>query len=140
MKSAASNPELLTAPELAGQLDISARALRYYESKGLIAPVRVGTTRAYNRQDFARMQLILRGKRLGFSLADIKAFLDLYDADPTQASQLRLLRDKVSERIDSLVIQRQDLDQTLQELQDILQSTTEALNASNDSNSGASHE
>lgn len=118
---------LLSAPELAHQLEISARALRFYESKGLIRPERVGNNRVYTRTDLARMKLILRGKRLGFTLADIRDFLDLYDADPTQNSQLKLLHQKVSDRIDLLQKQRQDLDKTLNELMEIQQSTEQAL-------------
>lgn len=118
---------LLSAPELASQLDISARALRHYESKGLIRPERVGNNRVYTRTDLARMKLILRGKRLGFSLADIRDFLDLYDADPTQTRQLRLLEQKVSERIQMLQQQRRDLDKTLAELIEIQRATEQTL-------------
>lgn len=121
---------MLSAPELANRLEISARALRFYESKGLITPNRVGNTRVYNHKDYARLQLILRGKRLGFSLADIREFLDLYDADPTQRSQLRLLQQKVSDQIQRLQNQRVDLDRTLTELIEIQQVTEQALTRS----------
>ena len=67
------------------------RTLRFYEDKGLIEPRRVGTTRVYTRREVGRMQLILRGKRLGFSLRDIQEFLDLYDADPQHVEQMRRL-------------------------------------------------
>jgi len=68
--------------QVATELGISTRTLRFYEDKGLIEPRRVGTMRIYTRREVGRMQLILRGKRLGFTLRDIQTFLDLYDADP----------------------------------------------------------
>ena len=77
--------------EVARTLGVSARTLRFYEDKGLIEPCRIGTTRIYTRRDVARMRLILRGKRLGFSLRDIEEFLGLYDSDPQHVEQMRAL-------------------------------------------------
>ena len=105
--------------ELAQELGVSARTLRFYEDKGLIAPQRAGSTRVYTHRDRARLILILRGKRLGFSLREIKKYLDLYDADVTQTTQLRVLLDAVEARIADLGEQRKALDQTLAELNDI---------------------
>ena len=82
---------LYTVTELAKELGMTARAVRFYEDKGLITPQRAGTTRVYSARDRARMILILRGKRLGFSLSAIKEYLDLYDTDITQHAQLRVL-------------------------------------------------
>ncbi|MBI1736448.1 MAG: MerR family transcriptional regulator, partial [Candidatus Rokubacteria bacterium] len=73
--------ELLTVNEIAGELGVTPRALRFYETKGLILPLRAGTTRVYTRRDRGRLMLILRGKRLGFSLVEIKEYLDLYNTD-----------------------------------------------------------
>jgi DNA-binding transcriptional MerR regulator len=73
------------------------------------------------------MKLILRGKRIGFSLDEIKQFLDLYDADPTQVEQLKLLRDGVEQRISQLIQQKKDISQTLSELKAIQLATNEAL-------------
>ena len=73
---------LFTVGELAAELEVTPRALRFYEDRGLIQPRRAGQNRIYTRRDRARLILILRGKRLGFSLAEIKEWLDLYDADP----------------------------------------------------------
>jgi DNA-binding transcriptional MerR regulator len=112
-------PEFFTVNQLAEELGITARAIRFYEAKGLIAPRRAGTTRVFDRRDRARLLLVLRGKRLGFSLASIREFLDLYDADRTQAAQLRLLLDSTRERIRELERQRLDLDQTLRELREV---------------------
>ena len=112
-------PDFFTVNQLAEALGVTARAIRFYEAKGLIAPKRAGTTRVFDRRDRARLMLVLRGKRLGFSLARIREFLDLYDADRTQAAQLRLLLDGTRERIRELERQRADLDQTLRELREL---------------------
>jgi DNA-binding transcriptional MerR regulator len=109
--------ELFTVNQLAEELGVTPRAIRFYEVKGLIAPRRAGTTRVFDRRDRARLMLVLRGKRLGFSLAEIREFLDLYDADHSQHSQLSLLLARTRERIAELEQQRRDLDQTLGELQ-----------------------
>ena len=119
--------QLFTVNQLAEQLGITPRAIRFYEVKGLIAPRRAGTTRVFDRRDRARLMLVLRGKRLGFSLARIREFLDLYDADRTQAAQLRLLLDSTRERIRELERQRVDLDQTLRELREVEAETERVL-------------
>ena len=116
--------------DVAAHLGISHRTLRFYEDKGLIEPARVGNTRIYSRREVARMQLILRGKRLGFSIREIKEFLDLYDADPTQAEQLRLLTNRVRQRIALLERQRAEIDQTLGELRQIAAQAGENLKGS----------
>ena len=77
----ARSDKLYSVAELAKELDITTRTLRFYEDRGLIAPQRVGTARIYSRRDRARMIMILRGKRLGFTLREIKDYLDLYDLD-----------------------------------------------------------
>ncbi len=108
--------ELRGIQEVADSLGITPRTLRFYEDKGLIEPRRVGNARIYTRRETARMQLILRGKRLGFSLRDIQEFLDLYDADPQHLEQMRALAARCRERIEELEAQRDALDQTLAEL------------------------
>jgi len=108
--------DMLTITELAREAGITARAIRFYESKGLLTPRRAGTTRIYTHRERGRLQLILRGKRLGFSLTDIGEYLDLYDADPTQHDQIVLLLDKVNNRIGELESQKADIDDTLKEL------------------------
>lgn len=105
--------------ELARALATTARTIRFYEDKGLIAPRRAGVMRVYTKRDSARMVLILRGKRLGFSLREIKEYLDLYDADPTQADQLRMLLKKVQDRLEMLEEQRQVVEEMMAELKDI---------------------
>jgi DNA-binding transcriptional MerR regulator len=119
--------ELFSITELARLLGITPRTIRFYEDRGLVTPRRVGTTRVYAHRDRARMILVLRGKRLGFSLRDIKEYLDLYDVEPTRIEQIQLLQDKVRARIDQLEDQRRALDETLGELRDIERQTASAL-------------
>ena len=111
--------KLYTVTELAEALGVTPRALRFYEDKGLVTPQRAGTTRVYTHRDRGRLALILRGKRLGFSLREVGEWLDLYDADPNQGEQMRILVAKVHERIVGLERQRDDLEATLKELREI---------------------
>jgi DNA-binding transcriptional MerR regulator len=104
--------------DMAGQLGISTRAIRFYEDQGMLAPQRAGGNRVYAARDMARLKLILRGKRLGFSLSDIRELLDLYDADRDHVEQLRQTLDKGRSRIAELEQQMTELAQTLQELRD----------------------
>ena len=105
--------------DLASDFGVTTRAIRFYESKNLITPERRGTARLYSRRDRARLQMILRGKNLGFSLEEIREFLDLYDADPTQTLQTRHLLGKVDEAISELENKRADIERTLGELSQI---------------------
>lgn len=119
--------ELFTITELSQELGVTARAVRFYESKGLLEPQRVGSNRAYTYRDRARLMIILRGKRLGFSLALIQKYLDLYDADPTHREQIVHLLRGARRRIGELEAQRRDLDQALAELRDIETQTLDAM-------------
>ena len=121
--------KLYSVAELAKELGVTTRTLRFYEDRGLIAPQRAGTTRIYSRRDRARMIIILRGKRLGFSLREIKEYLDLYDHDRTQTEQLHVLADAVTVRIARLEKQRQALEETLAELNEIRTQAQQALKA-----------
>ncbi|WP_404482895.1 MerR family DNA-binding transcriptional regulator [Novosphingobium sp. BL-52-GroH] len=107
---------MLGIQDAATQLGVTMRTLRFYEDKGLIAPQRVGTTRIYSRREIGRMQLILRGKRLGFTIREIAEFLDLYDVDPEHHEQVRILQAKVGSRIADLRKQKRAIEQTLEEL------------------------
>ena len=120
---------LYTVTQLARDLGLTPRALRFYEDKGLITPRRAGTTRVYTQRDRARMILIQRGKRLGFSLAEIREYLDLYDAYITQRAQVRHLLAAVSSRLDRLQQQREALEQSITELTDIRTQAEAALAA-----------
>jgi DNA-binding transcriptional MerR regulator len=124
---------LYTVGELAGDLRVTPRALRFYEDRGLIQPRRAGQNRVYTRRDRARLILILRGKRLGFSLTDIREWLDLYDSDPLHIAQARHLARRVEARLHRLEQQRQDLDATIDELRDIRGQIAAHLAAANGS-------
>jgi DNA-binding transcriptional MerR regulator len=104
--------------DLSDEFDITPRALRFYEDKGLIAPERKGLQRIYDRRDKARISLILRGKRLGFSLAEIRNWLDLYELQDGQIAQAQMLLDASHERMDALVQQREDIEKTINELKE----------------------
>ena len=110
---------IFTIGALAAEFDITTRAIRFYEARGLIRPLRRGTSRRYTRRDRARLKLILRGKNLGFTLEDIAEYLSLYDGDPTQVTQTRLLLDRVEAHITDLNLKRADLDRTLEDLKEI---------------------
>ena len=118
--------DLYAIAELAKEFGISTRAIRFYESKGLLSPERVGGTRVFRRRDRARLILILRGKRLGFSLRDISEYLSLYDAQ-SQTAQVSMLIDLVDSRIDLLERQFTDLQTTLSELREIRKLASERL-------------
>lgn len=111
--------DLFAIADLAREFGISTRAIRFYEAKGLLNPERVGVTRVFRRRDRARLILILRGKRLGFSLKDISDYLSLYEADRTQKAQVSLLIEKVEERLKLLELQKADLETTIAELREI---------------------
>ncbi len=118
---------LYSITELADELAVTPRAIRFYESKGLLEPLRAGGNRVYTHRDRARLLIILRGKRLGFSLAHIQHYLDLYDADPTHKEQLVHLLRGARQRIDELENQRRDLELTLDELRDIEEQVLQAM-------------
>lgn len=124
----ASGPHrLYSITELARELGVTARAIRFYESKGLLDPQRAGTTRVYSYRDRARLLIILRGKRLGFSLAQVKEYLALYDADPTRKEQFVHLLRGARRRIAELERQRRDLELTLDELREVEEQTLAAM-------------
>jgi DNA-binding transcriptional MerR regulator len=121
--------ELQGIQKVACDLGVTPRTLRFYEDKGLIEPRRVGTTRIYTKREIGRMQLILRGKRLGFSLKDIKQFLDLYDADPQHVEQMRALAGRARARADALGHQLHALQETIAELHQIEREAMERVSA-----------
>ena len=120
---------LYSVSELAKDLGVTMRTLRFYEDKGLIAPQRLGTTRAYRHRDRVRMILILRGKRMGFSLREIKEFLDLYDAEQSNVKQMQHLLKKVRGRIRMLDEQLMAVQISLSELRNMERVSVEALQA-----------
>ncbi len=102
--------------DLAAEFDVTTRTIRFYEDQGLIAPLRQGTRRLFRPRDRTRLKLILRGKRLGFSLAEILEIVDMYDAAPGESGQLRLLMSKISDRRAYLRQQLQDIEATWSDL------------------------
>jgi DNA-binding transcriptional MerR regulator len=114
-----SDPRLAIG-ELAGEFGLTHRTIRHYEDEGLLSPERIGSARGsarvYGHRDRARLALICRGKRLGFSLAEIKDFLNLYDTDDAQIEQMRYMRNIARRRISALEQQLADVKQTLAEL------------------------
>lgn len=113
--------------EVARQLGVTQRTLRFYEDKDLIEPQRIGSTRIYSKRDIGRMQLILRGKRLGFTIREIKEFLDLYDVDPDHSEQMARLTNRIQERLADLEHQRAAIEETIRELRQIEREASERL-------------
>ncbi|MGH8829121.1 MAG: MerR family transcriptional regulator [Jiangellaceae bacterium] len=115
--------------ELADEYDVTLRTIRFYEEQGLLAPERNGTQRIFHAGDRVRLGLVLRGKRLGFPLEEIKTIMGMYDAEPGEAGQLRYLLDQIRERQADLEQRRRDLDQTLDELAEVERRCREDLAA-----------
>lgn len=105
--------------ELAAAFGVTARTIRFYEAEGMLAPERRGAQRLYHPRDRVRLKLILRGKRLGFTLAEIREILDLYDSEPGETGQLRLFLAKIADRRAELEQKRRDIAQTLAELDEV---------------------
>lgn len=118
--------------ELAREFGVTTRAIRFYEDKGLLSPDRDGQRRIYGARDHVRLRLIMRGKRLGFSLDEIREMIDLYDADPSEVSQLKLFIGKLQARREQLRSQQEDIVETLGEL-DRLETQSLALLADRES-------
>lgn len=107
-----------TIRQLCVEFACTARALRFYEDKGLLAPARQGLNRIYSYRDRARLKLILRGKRVGLALAEIREILELYDKHDGGATQNALALAKFRQRIVALERQREDVDHSIDELRD----------------------
>ena len=105
--------------ELAREFGVTARTIRHYEDEGLIAPLRDGQRRVYRPRDRTRLRLILRGRRLGFALAEVREIVDLYDAAPGEAGQLELLLAKIAGRRTELEAKRADIEATLTDLETV---------------------
>ncbi|MDI3328353.1 MAG: MerR family DNA-binding transcriptional regulator [Alicyclobacillaceae bacterium] len=117
-----------TISELAQMFDTTSRTIRYYEEVGLLHPERFGSRRMYSERDRVRLKLILRGRRLGFSLDEIREMLDLYDTDPTEVHQLREVVRRGKEKIAEIEAQIRDLEAVRNELQDLVERLYQSLN------------
>lgn len=112
--------EIFAISDLCAEFGVTARALRFYEDEGLIAPERRGTQRLYSHRDRARLAWILRGKRVGFSLAEIRELLDLYDLGDGRRTQREATITRCRERIALLESQKRDIDAAIRELDDFI--------------------
>lgn len=110
-----------TVGELAAELGVTTRTLRFYEEAGIVTPARTGSgsARAYGARDRARLVLALRGKRFGMSLAEIREIVDMYDAEPGESGQIRRLLASLERVRDDLTARREELDRTLAEVDDV---------------------
>ncbi|MHA1525136.1 MAG: MerR family transcriptional regulator [Alphaproteobacteria bacterium] len=108
-----------TVGELAQTFNITTRTLRFYEEQGLLSPLRRGRQRLYSQRDRTRLRLILRGRRLGFSLADIGEIVDLYDAPPGERGQLEHFLECIAVRRGQLAAKARDIDETLADLVEV---------------------
>ena len=116
----ARNRERFTISELTQEFGVTARALRFYEDKGLIAPERHGLSRIYSLQDRARLAWLLRAKRVGFSLDEAREMIDLYNINDSRATQRRVTLEKCSAKIDQLRRQQEDIEAQINELEEFL--------------------
>jgi DNA-binding transcriptional MerR regulator len=116
-----------TITELTREFEVSTRTLRFYEDEGLVHPVRRGRTRLFRPSDRHLIKQIMRGKRLGFSIAEIREIIQMYKEPPGEAGQLRLLVKRLDEKRSDLRQKRRDIEETLGELDQIEESCVERL-------------
>ncbi|MGR3497136.1 MerR family DNA-binding transcriptional regulator [Citreimonas sp.] len=113
-----SDDQVMTIREMCDAFDVTPRTLRFYEQKELLFPIREGQKRLFTRRDRARLKLILRGKRFGFSLEEIRQLLDLYHVGDQQRTQIEKTYRIAQERLDDLKRQRQQIDQAINDLEE----------------------
>ena len=121
--------DTLTIREMCAAFDVSPRTLRFYETKELLSPIRLGTKRLFTKQDRARLRLILRGKRFGFSLEEIRQLLDMYERDGSNEAQLLRTYDIAKDRLAQMEAQRAELDVAIADLKTQLAEGAKALAA-----------
>jgi DNA-binding transcriptional MerR regulator len=123
-----SKPAVYTIRQLTKALGISARALRYYEDEGLVSPKRVGQARLYDEADRARVLVILRGRRLGFTLGEMRDMLRNYDFKDSQVrEQMLMARTKFLERLERLQTKRRDIEESVRHICECLADVDAAL-------------
>ena len=119
-----------TVPQLSKELNVTERTIRFYGSKGLLSPSRVGNTRIFNYKDRARLLIILRAKKLGFSLKDIKIYLDLYNVDPSHKTQTENAIKTITKRLIQLKDQRKEINFIIKELKSLKKDILESFKRS----------
>lgn len=119
--------EVMTIREMCDVFEVTPRTLRFYEAKELLSPIRQGQRRLFTRRDRARLKLILRGKRFGFSLEEIRQLLDLYDMDDQQQTQYVRTYEIAQQRLRDMESKRDELDQAISELKDQLKWGAEVI-------------
>ncbi|MFM2389024.1 MAG: hypothetical protein RLZZ437_579 [Pseudomonadota bacterium] len=119
--------DTMTIREMCEAFDVTPRTLRFYEAKELLSPIRIGTRRLFTKADRARLTLILRGKRFGFSLEDIRQLLGMYDRNGSNAAQLKKTLELGQDRLTQMEQQRAELDVAINELKDQIALTAEML-------------
>ena len=105
--------------DLSRHFDVTPRAIRFYEDQGLLSPERINAQRVYNDGDFIRLKLILRGKRIGFSLAELKQTISLYDTQPDSKAQLQYVLETIDSNREELLERKQDIQTTLADMDDV---------------------
>lgn len=123
-----SDQQTFSIGELSKSFDITPRSIRFYEEQGLLEPLREGLTRVYHSKDKVRLKLILRGKRLGFSLAEISKLFELYDTNPNSAAQLEIMLQLTEQKRAVLAQQLHDIQMLMDELDDVEARCKEELN------------
>lgn len=113
--------------ELAKEFDITTRSIRFYEDQGLLAPERKGQTRIYSQKDKVRLKLVLRGKRLGFSLAETKTIFDLYDTEKSEKRQLETMLQLIATKKEILAQQLLDITSVMDDLEQLEQNCNQTL-------------
>lgn len=126
-----SNSQTFSISELAKEFDVTTRSIRFYEDQGLLAPSRNGQTRIYSPKDRVRLKLVLRGKRLGFSLAETKNIFDLYDNEDTGEKQLATMLEMIADKKQQLAQQLIDINAVIDELNELEQNCQIALSKYN---------
>jgi DNA-binding transcriptional MerR regulator len=132
-----SGDEFLRIGEMAKEYGVTLRTLRFYEDKGLLTPKRDGSTRLYSRRDRTRLKLILLGRKVGFSLRDVKHLMDLYDPSGANTKQLRVVLDKSEKQLGRLQKQRMVIDDAIGELDAHMEAVRRMLDEQSNSRSAA---